>query len=115
MPRIEASSDAGRKLVDLEFDGERVELDKTVIEEFAGLLDHLLRDTVDRGIEREAERLSIGKPGRGRILVSARYEGAQAVIEVTDGRSDLRAPGLAEPAVRAGLCGPAEIASMAPS
>ncbi len=101
--------------VDLAIEGERVELDKTVIEELAGPLEHLLRNAVDHGIESQHVRLAQGKPARGRIVLRARYEGTQAVIEVSDDGAGLRPGDLAEAAVRAGMCSPEEALGMTAS
>lgn len=64
--------------------GERVELDKTVLEEIAGPLEHVLRNAVDHGIESAVLRRALGKPAEGRISLEARYEGTQVVLTVAD-------------------------------
>jgi chemosensory pili system protein ChpA (sensor histidine kinase/response regulator) len=60
-------------------------------------------------------RLALGKAARGRILLRARYEGTQAVIEVSDDGAGLRTRAVGEAVVRAGLCSPDEAARMTPS
>ena len=70
------------KQAELILEGERIELDKTVIEEIVGPLEHLLRNSVDHGIEPAALRQAVGKPLRGRIHLKAYYEGTEVIIQV---------------------------------
>jgi chemosensory pili system protein ChpA (sensor histidine kinase/response regulator) len=72
------------KLVDLVLEGEDIELDKTVLEEIADPLLHLLRNAVGHGIEPPALRQVLGKPERGLIRLRAYHEGNQVVIQVND-------------------------------
>ena len=72
------------KQAELILEGERVEFDKTVIEEIIGPLEHLLRNSVDHGIEPAALRQAIDKPLRGQIRLKAYYEGTEVVIQVLD-------------------------------
>ncbi len=72
------------KDVELVLSGENTELDKTLIERLNTPLVHLLRNAVDHGIEPPRVRRARGKPGRGRIVLAARQEGNEAVIEVND-------------------------------
>ena len=72
------------KLVDLVLEGEDIELDKTVLEEMADPLLHLLRNAVDHGIEPPALRQVMGKPERGLIRLHASHKGNQVVIQVSD-------------------------------
>jgi chemosensory pili system protein ChpA (sensor histidine kinase/response regulator) len=72
------------KLADLVLEGEGIELDKTVLEEMADPLLHLLRNAVDHGIEPPALRQVMGKPERGLIRLRAYHEGNQVVIQVSD-------------------------------
>src|SRR5262249_2958463 len=68
------------KPVDLIIEGEAVELDKSVLEEIAGPLDHLLRNAVDHGIESRSARISRGKAETGSVRLRAFYEGTQVVL-----------------------------------
>ena len=72
------------KQAELILEGERVEFDKTVIEEIIGPLEHLLRNSVDHGIEPVALRQATGKPLRGQIRLKAYYEGTEVIIQVRD-------------------------------
>jgi chemosensory pili system protein ChpA (sensor histidine kinase/response regulator) len=90
------------KLVDLVLEGEDIELDKTVLEEIADPLLHLLRNAVDHGIEPPALRQVMGKPERGLIRLRAYYEGNQVVIQVGDDGAGLEPQILRSKAVSGG-------------
>ena len=65
-------------------EGQETEVDRTVIEEIAGPLLHLMRNAVNHAIETPEVRLARGKPAAGQIKLSAAYEGNQVVIQVRD-------------------------------
>ncbi|MBI5029106.1 MAG: Hpt domain-containing protein [Chloroflexi bacterium] len=91
------------KLVDLVLQGEHIELDKTVLEEMADPLLHLLRNAVDHGIEPPALRQVMGKPETGKIVLKASYEGSQVVIQISDDGAGLEPQLLRAAAVRGGF------------
>lgn len=64
--------------------GEDTELDKTMIEKLADPLVHLIRNSVDHGLEDAAVRMSKGKSPKGTVKLSAVYAGAEVAISVTD-------------------------------
>jgi two-component system chemotaxis sensor kinase CheA len=64
--------------------GEGTEIDKTVIEQLADPLTHLLRNALDHGIERPDERIRRGKPAQGSIHLAAEHRSGRIVIEVSD-------------------------------
>ena len=70
------------KDVELVMQGEETELDKTVIERLNDPLVHLIRNSLDHGLEKPEERG--GKPRRGRLLLSARHAGAQVRVSIRD-------------------------------
>ena len=72
------------KAIDLEIIGKDVELDKTIIEVISDPLTHLIRNSVDHGIEMPAERKKRGKPESGRVVLRAFHEAGQVVIEISD-------------------------------
>lgn len=79
--------DLGRQLgkqVELRLSGEQTELDKTVIEKITDPLVHLVRNSLDHGLEGPEERATRGKPEQGTIQLSARHEGGGVVIEIAD-------------------------------
>ncbi|RLB61482.1 MAG: chemotaxis protein CheA, partial [Deltaproteobacteria bacterium] len=65
-------------------EGGETELDKSVIDQLNDPLVHLVRNCIGHGIESPAVRQAIGKPGRGRITLSARHSGANVVLTVAD-------------------------------
>ena len=64
--------------------GEDTELDKTMIERLADPLVHLIRNSVDHGLESADKRLAAGKPAKGVVRLSAVYSGAEVAISVSD-------------------------------
>ncbi|WP_333652320.1 chemotaxis protein CheA [Dissulfurispira sp.] len=72
------------KDIDLEIFGEDTEVDKTVIENIGDPLVHIIRNSIDHGIESPEEREAKGKPKKGRIIISAYQKGTMIVIEVSD-------------------------------
>ena len=72
------------KEIELELQGESTELDKSVIEKIADPLTHLVRNALDHGIETPEQRVAVGKPRSGHLLVSAAHQGGTIVITVTD-------------------------------
>lgn len=77
------SRDLG-KSVTLVTSGEETELDKTVIERLNDPLVHLIRNSVDHGIENTSERMANGKKAEGEVRLEAYHSGAQVVILVKD-------------------------------
>jgi len=72
------------KQVDLQLHGEETELDKTVLEKIADPLVHLVRNSLDHGLEKPEVRAAAGKPETGTLALSAYYEGGSVIIEVRD-------------------------------
>lgn len=64
--------------------GEETELDKTMIERLADPLVHLIRNSVDHGLESADKRIASGKPAKGIVRLSAVYSGAEVAISVSD-------------------------------
>lgn len=96
------------KQVDLILEGEHIELDKTMLEEMADPLLHLLRNAVDHGIEPPALRQVMGKPERGEIRLRAYHEGNQVVIQVRDDGAGLEPQILRAAAVGGGYVSEAD-------
>jgi two-component system chemotaxis sensor kinase CheA len=84
-PRVvrDLSRELGKK-VKLIIKGEETELDKSIIEEIGDPLMHMIRNSVDHGIEPPEERIKLGKPEEGTIELKAYNEGNQIVIEIAD-------------------------------
>ena len=72
------------KKVELILKGEETELDKTVMEKIVDPMVHLVRNSLDHGIESPAVRSAKGKPETGRITLNAFHQGGNIVIEITD-------------------------------
>lgn len=101
---------AGRqeKQAKLEILGGNVELDKTVLEEMADPLLHMLRNAVDHGIEPPALRQVLNKPAQGTIQVQAFYSGTQVVIRIADDGGGIEPELLRDRVVETGLMAEAE-------
>jgi chemosensory pili system protein ChpA (sensor histidine kinase/response regulator) len=109
---VRVTSDRQQKPIDLIIEGENVELDKTVLEEIAAPLEHLLRNAVDHGIESASTRQVLGKPARGQIRLRAYYEGTQVVLHVSDDGGGMEPDLLRQAAVRLGVYTEAEAAQL---
>ncbi len=77
------------KQVDVTFEGEETELDKSVIEKLSDPLVHLIRNSVDHGIEDPAARLASGKPAAGRLKITSSHEGNMVILGVEDDGSGI--------------------------
>jgi two-component system chemotaxis sensor kinase CheA len=73
-----------RKQVRIEMTGKETELDKTIIEAIKDPLTHIVRNSVDHGIEAPAARAAQGKPAEGVLRLKAFHEGGQINIEIAD-------------------------------
>jgi two-component system chemotaxis sensor kinase CheA len=72
------------KKVNLHLEGTETELDRSIIETIKDPLTHLIRNAIDHGIEPPSERIQLGKPQEGNLILRAYQEGGQVVIEVDD-------------------------------
>lgn len=72
------------KNVELEIIGEQTKLDKSIIEKIAPPLKHMIKNSMDHGIESRGERLRKGKPSDGKIRVEAYQENDEVIIEIYD-------------------------------
>jgi two-component system chemotaxis sensor kinase CheA len=79
----ELATKTGKK-VQLEMRGENTEVDKTVIERLSDPITHIIRNSIDHGIELPAVRLGAGKKEAGTIRLSAEQRGGRIVIEIAD-------------------------------
>jgi len=84
-------------------EGGETELDKTVIDRLNDPLVHLIRNSIDHGIEAPEVRKAAGKPGKGRITLSARHVGASVVLTVADDGGGLDREAIRAKAVAKGL------------
>jgi two-component system, chemotaxis family, sensor kinase CheA len=91
------------KEVGIEMEGKETELDKTIIEAIKDPLTHLVRNSVDHGIELPGDRLKAGKDRRGRLILRAFHEGGQVNIEITDDGAGLNAERIRQKALERGV------------
>jgi len=107
MPRLvrECAAATGKEVM-LVTSGETTEVDKTVVENLVDPLTHMIRNSIDHGLEGPEERERLGKPRAGTVHLSAAHRSGRIVIEVTDdGRGINRAKVLSK-AIEKGLVQP---------
>lgn len=97
-----------KKEIDLILKGEDTELDKTVVEVIGDPLMHLIRNSVDHGIETPEERAAAGKPAVGQITLDAYHEGNHIAIVVADDGAGLPLASIRRKATERGLIGERE-------
>lgn len=100
------AADATGKQVRLVMTGEMTEVDKTVIERLVDPLTHMIRNSVDHGIEATERRLASGKPAEGVITLSAAHRSGRVIIEVIDDGAGINRPRVREIAEEKGLIAP---------
>ncbi len=91
------------KKIELVMVGEHTEVDKTVVELLSDPLVHLVRNSLDHGIEMPADRVAAGKPETGTITLEAYHRGGNIVIEVRDDGKGLNKDMLRAKAIEKGL------------
>ncbi len=101
------------KQVRIEMEGKETELDKTIIEAIKDPLTHLVRNTVDHGIERAEVRLANGKLAEGCLTLRAYHEGGQVNIEICDDGAGLNVDRIKAKAVERGLMTQDQVSKMA--
>ncbi|HWP49808.1 MAG TPA: hybrid sensor histidine kinase/response regulator [Candidatus Limnocylindrales bacterium] len=107
-PVRDVSKEEGKEVV-LITAGEETRLDKTVIEEMADPLMHLVRNAVSHGIEPPDVREKLGKPRVGTISLNAYQQGSQIIIEIRDDGAGMNPQKLRETAVKKGIKSQAEV------
>jgi len=112
-PRMvrDLSQEKGKK-VNLEVRGEETELDRSIVNQIGDPLVHLLRNSVDHGIEPPGERVQNGKPEEGTIILEARHEGSYVLIRVSDDGRGIATEEMLQKAVQKGLLSSAEAQRM---
>src|SRR6202142_4353494 len=91
------------KQVQIEMEGKETELDKTIIEAIKDPLTHLVRNSVDHGIELPEVRAKAGKDPTGRLTLRAFHEGGQVIIEISDDGAGLNVERIRQKAVERGV------------
>ncbi len=100
------------KELNLTVEGEETELDRTVIDEIGDPIMHLLRNSLDHGLEHPDEREAKGKPRIGEVGLIARHEGNNVVIMVTDDGKGIDADVIRRKAVEKGMISQEEADSL---
>jgi two-component system chemotaxis sensor kinase CheA len=91
------------KSVDLVITGEDTEMDRTMVEELADPLMHMIRNSVDHGIEPLEKRLESGKSEKGTVRLSAFHQGGSIVVEIADDGAGLNTRRILDKAVERGI------------
>ncbi len=94
------------KNVDLILHGEDTEMDRTIVEELADPLLHMVRNSVDHGIEMPADRKAAGKSPVGTLRLSASHVGGNILIEISDDGAGIRPDKVFAKAVERGIIPP---------
>ncbi len=98
--------DLARKLgkkIELELEGEETDLDKNLVEALADPLVHLVRNSVDHGVEMPDVRVASGKPEVGTVVLAAKQEGDHILLSITDDGKGMDPDMLRKKAVEKGL------------
>jgi two-component system chemotaxis sensor kinase CheA len=104
LPRVvrDLAASCGKQ-VRLQMEGKETELDKTIIEAIKDPLTHIVRNSVDHGIERPEVRTAAGKTAEGLLKLRAYHEGGQVNIEITDDGAGIDPARLKQKALQRGL------------
>lgn len=94
------------KKIDLVTQGAETEMDKTVLERLDDPLVHLIRNSIDHGVEAPEQRVAAGKPEKGTILLSAAHKGTNVVITIKDDGAGLNPETIRQKAIEKGLIQP---------
>ncbi|WP_300639237.1 chemotaxis protein CheA [Nocardioides sp.] len=115
MPRIvrDLALQLGRE-VELDMQGHETELDRSLLEALKGPLTHLVRNSLDHGIEPPADRVAQGKPAAGKLSLRAYHESGQVVVEITDDGKGIDPARIGDVAVSRGVVSREQLARMEP-
>lgn len=100
------------KQVDVELIGEDTDLDKNLVEALADPLVHMVRNSVDHGIESPQVRAAAGKPATGKLVLAAEQQGDHILISVRDDGAGIDPEKLRRKVVEKGLMDPAQVAKL---
>lgn len=96
------SKELGKK-VNLLIEGQDIEIDKTILKAIESPLQHIIRNSIDHGLEPEEERVSKGKVQEGLLKITAFYSGASVIIQVQDDGRGINLDRVKECAIKKGL------------
>jgi two-component system, chemotaxis family, sensor kinase CheA len=91
------------KLVAIELEGEDTEIDRNMVDEIYNPMVHMVRNSIDHGLERPEERIALGKSEKGLICLKAYHRGGCIVIEITDDGRGLNKERILAKAVQNGI------------
>lgn len=97
-----------KKEAELVLEGKETELDRSLLEAIRDPLTHIIRNAVDHGIEPPQEREKAGKPRKGKVLIAARHEGGNVIIEIKDDGKGMDRSVILKKAIEKGLTTEAE-------
>lgn len=100
------------KMIRVDLEGVEVELDRTIIDSITDPLTHLVRNSIDHGIEMPDARQAAGKPAEGVLQLRAYHEGGQVNLEIKDDGKGIDTEILKAKALEKGLCTPQELETM---
>ncbi len=100
-----------KKEIEFVIEGGDIELDKNIIEHLTDPLLHILRNSVDHGIEMPEDRIKNGKAPKGTILFKAYYSGSYVVIKVIDDGKGIDPDALLQKAIKRGVVGEKDVLS----
>jgi len=101
----DVSNELGKN-IELVISGGETELDKTVVERITDPLTHLIRNSLDHGIENPEQRLAVGKPAQGTVQLNAYHESGHIVIQIADDGAGLNSEKIVAKAIANGLIKP---------
>jgi two-component system chemotaxis sensor kinase CheA len=113
LPRVvrDLAAELGKD-IELELHGSDTELDRQVLERIRDPLTHMVRNSVDHGLETAAERIAAGKPPKGTIRLSAYHEGGHIIVSVADDGRGLNIARIRDKVLANGLATEAQLAKM---
>ena len=113
LPRVvrDLSISCGKQ-VQVKMEGAETELDKTILEAIKDPLTHIVRNSVDHGIETAEVRKANGKPGEGTLWLRAYHEGGQVNIEIADDGAGINVDRVRQKAIEKGMITPEQAAAM---
>lgn len=101
-----------KKKIEFKHEGDSVEIDKAMIEGLTDPLMHIIRNSLDHGIEMPEDRIAAGKPETGTILISAEQANGQMIITIKDDGKGIPADKVAQKSLENGLIDEQQLASM---
>ncbi len=106
-PRIVRDlSKSAQKQVQLKIEGAETELDRSIIESIKDPLTHMVRNSIDHGIEPPDVRVQKGKPAAGTLVMRAYHEGGQVIIEIQDDGAGIDPEKIKQKAIEKGVITP---------